>query len=573
MRDVHALHWAEHLGVPLDDLDRAGLEESEDILLTARVALHRTTGRATEVLRLEDQDAVARLTRYRDADSLMAAISGAERFVAWVADEAWGRERRTTDQGPPRIVAPGVMVHHSEVHVVADEDISANPTIVFQVATAAARHELPIARDTLERLAHSLPSFPNRWPAGARDELVGLLLEGRRAIRPIESLDQLDLVARVLPEWESVRNKPQRNAFHRFTVDRHLLETVANAADLAGRVPRPDLLVLGALLHDIGKGRPGDHTDNGIEMANEICRRMGLNEDDTQVVVALVRHHLLLPDIAVRRDISDDATITFVAGQAGSALVLQLLHALTEADSKATGSSAWNSWKAELVAKLSERAEHVLEGGDVKEVTWRLFPSAEVLALMATGEVHVVWGEDTLTTVAPDRAGLFSRVAGVLSLHGLDVLAAEAHSDEHGMAANELRVQLPKHGVDRARVRDDLIRALGGQLAIEARLAERAKTYRRRRRQAAMIESNMVRFDNDASSNATVLEVRAPNRVGVLYGITKALAELGLDLRHAKVQTMGDIVFDCFYVRGSDGKVIDPFHLQEIERAVLHAVG
>jgi [protein-PII] uridylyltransferase len=141
------------------------------------------------------------------------------------------------------------------------------------------------------------------------------------------------------------------------------------------------------------------------------------------------------------------------------------------------------------------------------------------------------------------------------------------------MAANELRVQIPKQGVDWARVTEDVVRALHGQLALEARLAERARTYRRRRRQAAAVEKNMVRFDNDASSNATVLEVRVPNRVGVLYGITKALAELGLDLRHAKVQSMGDTVFDCFYVRGAQGKITDPFHQREIERAVLHAVG
>jgi [protein-PII] uridylyltransferase len=573
LRDIHALQWAEGLGVPLEELDAAGLREAEDVLLTVRVALHQVTGRPGNVLRLEDQDAVAAATRYRDADSLMAAVSGAGRFVAWVADEAWSREERAADSSAPRIVAPGVMVHHHEVHLAPDEDPAHDPTIIFQLATAAARLGVPIARTTLERLANELPPFPDPWPAMASDELIGLLLEGHRAIRPIESLDQLDLVARVLPEWESVRNKPQRNAFHRFTVDRHLLETVANAADRAERVNRPDLLVIGALLHDIGKGRPGDHTDNGIEMSEVICRRMGFNEEDTATVVAMVRYHLLLPDVAVRRDIADDATITSVAELAGTRLVLDLLHALTEADSLATGMSAWGSWKAELVKKLHERAAHVLSGGDVREVTWRLFPSAEILGLMATGEVHVLPGDGKVTTVAPDRAGLFSRVAGVLTLHGLDVLAAEAHSDEHGMAANELRVQIPKQGVDWARVTEDVVRALHGQLALEARLAERARTYRRRRRQAAAVEKNMVRFDNDASSNATVLEVRVPNRVGVLYGITKALAELGLDLRHAKVQSMGDTVFDCFYVRGAQGKITDPFHQREIERAVLHAVG
>ena len=164
--------------------------------------------------------------------------------------------------------------------------------------------------------------------------------------------------------------------------------------------------------------------------------------------------------------------------------------------------------------------------------------------------------------MAPDRPGLFSRVAGVLSIHGLDVLGAQAHSDEQGMAANEFRVAPPRDGViDWTRVAGDLERAIAGQLAIEARLAERARTYRRRRALAAAAVRTSVRIDNDASSNATVVEVRAPDRVGLLYRITKAIADLGLDIRHARVQTLGPEVVDTFYVRYADGKVIDAVHL------------
>jgi len=262
----------------------------------------------------------------------------------------------------------------------------------------------------------------------------------------------------------------------------------------------------------------------------------------------------------------------------GTAQTLDLLHTLVEADSLATGSSAWGTWKQELVALLVDRVHHVLGGGDVAEVTWRLFPSDEVLELMAAGVTAVRTTDDRVTVVAPDRPGLFSRVAGVLSLHGLDVIGAEAHSDEPiagqaGMAANEFRVVPPKEGMVWDRIVTDLERALRGELAIEARLAERARTYRRRKTAAAAAAPPTVRLDNEGSSNATLIEVRAPDKVGILHRITKALAEVGLDIRHAKIQTLGHEVVDTFYVLNADHqKVTDEFHAREIERAILHAV-
>ena len=176
-----------------------------------------------------------------------------------------------------------------------------------------------------------------------------------------------------------------------------------------------------------------------------------------------------------------------------------------------------------------------------------------------------------------DVPGAFARIAGVLSLRGLDVLTAWAYSGELGgppMAASQFRVVPPRAGIDWKAVIEDLRHALDGQLAIEARLAERARTYRRRRPvQAAPAGPPAVTFHDDESHTATVIEVRAPNRIGVLHRITRALAEVGLDIRHATVQTLGEDVVDTFYVHGRNGRRIeDAFHRSEIERAVLHAV-
>ena len=576
LRDIHALQWAVKAGLELLPGDSSQLEWCNDVLLNVRVALHRHTGRPNEILRLEDQAPVASLAGFDSDDELMAAIAEVGRRVAWISDEAWSRlDPPTNRSSVPQSLAPGVELLNGEVHLDESVNIAEDPTLLLRVATAAARSGARIDRPTLDRLGQETSQWPHPWPAGASDDLVALLLEGEAAIPVLESLDQRNLLVRVLPEWGPVRSKPQRNAFHRYTVDRHLWQTVANAVAIIDRVSRPDLLVLGALFHDIGKGYPGDHTEVGVEMFTDIGTRMGLSDADRGMVCSLIEHHLLLADTATRRDLSDDATITMVADRVGSVVVLDLLHALTEADSKATGPSAWSEWKSELIHLLVDRVRHVLGGGDVQEVMWRLFPDAGVLEMMAAREVSIRTLPDRVTVVSPDRPGTFSKVAGVLALSGLDVLGAEAHSDEQGMAASEFRVVSPHGEIDWTPIVANLERALSGRLALESRLADRAANARPRRATSATAPSApTVRFDDSASSNATFLEVRAPDMVGVLHRITKAIADLGLDIRHARVLTLGNEVVDSFYVRESGGgRITDKSYKDEISRAILFALG
>ena len=575
LRDIHTLGWAVEAGLDLLPGDGEDLQFCHDVLLNVRVALHRHSGKPTEILRLEDQRSVAELSGYESDDELMAAIAYVGRRVAWIADEVWARLDPPANRSSQAVsVATGVQVVQGEVHLEDSVNSALDPTLLLRVATAAARLGLRIDRTSLDRLAEGSPVWPDPWPAGAIDDLVALLLEGEAAIPVLESLDQRNLLVRVLPEWEPVRSKPQRNAFHRYTVDRHLWQAVANAAGLVHRVTRPDLLVIAALFHDLGKGYPGDHTEVGVELFAKIGPRMGLNSDDQAVVSSLIDHHLLLADTATRRDLSDDATISMVAEKVKSVVVLDLLHALTEADSKATGPSAWSTWKAELIQVLVDRVRHVLGGGDVQEVMWRLFPDADVLALMGQREIAIRAEDDRVTVVSPDRPGTFSKVSGVLSLSGLDVLGAEAHSDEQGMAASQFRIVPPAHGIDWNPIIDNLHKALQGRLALDSRLADRAATYRTRRVLSAQEPAApTVRFDNAASSNATYVEVRAPDAVGILYSITKAMADIGLDIRHARVLTLGNEVVDSFYVSpAGGGRIEDETYRQEISRAILFAI-
>jgi len=577
LRDVHAVRWAELAQTVMLEGDDAVLAHNHDVLLSARVELHRVTGRPGNRLLLEEQDAVAQALSYPDADSLMRAVSTAARSIAWTSDEVWERVNSSI-KGPrgwrvsrDQMLAPGVVLREGRVSITVDADPEGDELLVLRVAAAAAEAGARIDRSTLDRLAQAATELTTPWTEATRALFTRLLAAGRPAIDVIETLDQRGLFVRILPEWEPVRFKPQRNAFHRFTVDRHLCEAAANASALVDRVERPDLLLVGTLLHDIGKGYPGDHTDVGIVVVRAIGERMGYPVDDIEILTDMVRHHLLLPDVATRRDLSDEGTIRFVAGRIGSLGLLRILGALTEADSLATGPAAWSTWKAELLAELAARTAHVLAGGHEADDLAAGFPTAEQLTRLTEGRRIIEGLDDHLMVIAPDRAGLFSRVAAALALNGLDILSAAAHSDDAGMALESYRVESSLGPViPWDRIIGDLEKALDGRLALEARLRERARVYARRQPTLAEPSAPKVTFDNDLSDSATVVEVRAPDEIGVLYRITRAIADLDLDIRSAKVQSIDLDVLDSFYVRDRDGhKITDSAYLRELERAIL----
>jgi [protein-PII] uridylyltransferase len=579
LRDVHAVRWAEAARTVMLEGDDSSLAEAYEMLLAARVELHRRTGRAGDRLVLEEQTAVASALGYNDADELMRDISAAARRIAWTSDEVWLRidsslagpfQRRISRD---RDLGGGIVLREGVVELRAEVDVSNDAMAPLRVATAAAGHGTRIERRTLDRLAHAAPALPDPWPDEARQLLVDLLLCGEAALPVIEALDQRGLWVGLLPEWEAVRFKPQRNAYHTYTVDRHLWQAAVNAAGLTDRVDRPDLLVLGALFHDIGKGHPGDHIEVGIELFAQLGPRLGLKPADVATVQEMIRHHLLLPDVAVRRDLSDDGTIDWVAKEVQSVETLRLLDGLTEADSRATGPAAWNEWKAGLVRQLVSRTAHVLSGGGLADLLGDRFPSEEQVATMREGRRTIVADDDRLTVISPDRPGLFWRVAAALSLNGLDVLEAAAFSDDAGMALETFRVE-SSFGpiIPWDRVIDDVEKALDSRIALHSRLAERERVYSRRTFSPQPVAAPSVLVDNEISRQATVVEVRAPDAIGVLYKITHALAELDVDIHSAKVQTVGDEVVDSFYVRDRAGAKIGPDGLRELERAVLHAL-
>ncbi|MEH0547087.1 [protein-PII] uridylyltransferase [Streptomyces sp. B21-105] len=583
----------------LADAPREGLADARRRLLDVRDALHLATGRATDRLALQEQDQVAAELDLLDADTLLRQVYEAARVISYASDVTWrevGRVLRSRavrprlramlgggKPAPERSpLAEGVVEQDGEVVLARAARPERDPVLPLRAAAAAAQAGLPLSLHAVRRLAATVRPLPTPWPAEAREQLVTLLGSGQPTIEVWEALEAEGLITQLLPDWERVRCRPQRNAVHIWTVDRHLIETAVRASEFTRRVHRPDLLLVAALLHDIGKGWPGDHSVAGEIIAKDVAARIGFDRADVAVLSALVRHHLLLVDTATRRDLEDPATVRAVADAVGSQGTLELLHALTEADALATGPAAWSSWRGSLVADLVKRVAAVLAGDEPEEPD-DTAPTAEqerlaieaiatgspVLSLRAQTETPAeTTGEQPagdpeplgveLLIAVPDQAGVLPAVAGVLAVHRLTVRTAELRAQDlpDGVDGSVLllnwRVAAEYGSLPQAaRLRADLVRALDGSLDIAGRLAERDAAYPRRRGWVA--PPPRVTVASAASRHATVIEVRAQDAPGLLFRIGQALEDEGLRVRSMHVSTLGANAVDAFYVTGADG--------------------
>ncbi|MFI6418444.1 [protein-PII] uridylyltransferase [Streptomyces sp. NPDC050842] len=614
----------------LADAPREGLDAARRRLLDARDALHLATGRATDRLALQEQDAVARELGLLDADTLLREVYEAARIISYATDVTWrevnrvlkarsarprlrallggraGGGRAAGRTGAGRVGGPkapvertplaeGVVEMDGEVVLALSAKPDRDPVLPLRAAAAAAQSGLPISLHAVRRLAAAAKPLPVPWPAEAREELVTLLGAGEATVPVWEALEAEGLITRLLPDWERVRCRPQRNPVHTWTVDRHLVETAARAASLTRRVGRPDLLLVAALLHDIGKGWPGDHSVAGETIARDLATRIGFDRTDTGIIATAVRHHLLLVETATRRDLDDPATVQSVADAVGTLGTLELLHALTEADALATGPAAWSSWRASLVADLVKRVAGVLAGEPLPDPE-AAAPSAEqerlAIEALRTGEPVLTLHTEPVVTepeepepvgvelliALPEQPGVLPAVAGVLALHRLTVRAADLRAVElpTGIGAGAVLVldwrvaaeygSLP----EAARLRADLVRALDGSLDIPARLAEREAAYPRRRGLTA--PPPRVTVAAAQSRLATVIEVRAQDAPGLLHRIGRALEGAEVRVRSAHVSTLGANAVDTLYVTRPDGSLLPDEEAVDLARALESAL-
>ena len=565
LRDVTLLRGVGRAGIA--DM-RPAVRAAYLRLLDTRDALHLAVGRRVDRLVAQERKAVADLLGIDDPDNLLRRVSGDARTVAHAVDDAWraidrlrGGRRRGGPPGLPsarRPVARDVVEQDGEL-VLARTAIGPvpDPSLSLRVAAAAAIVQLPIARATSEWLAAFCPPLPTPWPPAARAALVSLLGSGPGLLPAWETCDRYGLIDAWLPEWARMRSLPQHHPIHRYTLDRHLVQTAYEATAHTREVDRPDLLLIGAFLHDVGKGLPGDHSIVGAPIAADIATRLGLPPADVATIEKMVRLHLLLPDVASRRDLSDPKTISAVAEAVGDPATLDLLHALTRADSRATGPAAWSDWKGRLLAELVAKVHTALDTGALPEPPE---PDPELL----DGNLPVVHlDSDRVAVAAADRRGLLAGVAACLAMHRLDVVAANTITVD-GRAIVEFYTS-PRYGspYDPVALTADLRRVGAGDVSVTQRVRARAMSAR------GGTASPRVMWQRDVATDAVVLELRAADSPGLLYRVTHALDNAGAEIRAARISTLGGDVVDAFYLVGAWSSEAER---DRVQAAVLAAV-
>jgi [protein-PII] uridylyltransferase len=675
LRDLQSLRWAAAalVGTPgLEALVPAGLIGATDLprlraagehLLAARVALHlaraEQLGQADaparitakdEAVRFEVQEAVARRLGYVDEGPaelaphrLLRGLALDARAVshvhrrAWAliaADVAYGRRRRS--RPTERLVGPFELID-GVLRLPDDLDLTAaaSPVDLLEalVSTGAV-----LDRRSASRLRTLAQGGDVSWTvdAAARERLLGVLWRGSVALGAIAELDDVGVVSALLPEWEPVRGRTQRNPYHRFTLDRHgwnaaaelgeLVRREAWAAETLERVTDRDALMLAALLHDVGKVVGEPHAETGVPLARRLAARLGAGPDTLDGVERLVRLHLLLPDVARRRDLTDPALAAEVAATVSDPSTLASLHLLAVADGRATGPTAWSDWAATLVSSLVRKVSTVLDerspdpladdaaatARDAQSIAAELGSTAEAvrehLALLPARYAAAVTPRavvrhtimtatepepgslrtrvtpglqepdgvddiDELDVVARDTPGTFAKVAGVLALHGGSIVAADAFGRSDGVLVDTFRVQRPSGATGSwwARVEGDLVDAAVGRLAVRARVERKARAAAGRPGRRPEVPTR-VHFETDPSGRSTVVEVHTLDRIGLLYAIAGAIAELELDIVVARIQTVGHEVTDVFYVRERRGGPLDADQVAELELAIRSAI-
>lgn len=625
LRDAQALGWLEAaLDRSLEgaglmrEAERAAVEAAEEFFVRARSALHLETGRPSDRLVLEQQPAIAAAMGFADepglsaADALMRSTFEHARQLEHVSTSVFDRYLRGASS-----VA----------------ELESTPSGILRAFVPVAREGGVMPTGALDAIAEVPIPDAVTWTAEVRDAFLELLRTGTGAVGSLETLDRLGVLERYLPAWTAVRCRPQRDPYHRSSVDVHLLRCFGEMARLLDdpsddalivkaveAVDDRDALLVGALLHDVGKTGEGGHVAVGERVARETFRRMGLERSTADLALFLVAEHLLLSDTATRRDLDDEELVLTVAARIGDPRRLASLYLLTIADAHATGPLAWTSWRATLVRELVVKVQHVLERGEMGPAAGeRLAERADAIRAALDGEdpaeverfllrmprgyvltaspervrSHFALigsavgiqevrtstsdgsrpGTYGLVVVASDRPGLLSMIAGALSLAGLTILTAQVFTTEDGVALDLFEIEgvfETEVGEERWRAfRATLRRAIEGRLSLDHRVHLKRSYYPSPRRDVPA----RVAVDNDASDFFTVIEVGAPDRIGLLFDITRTFAELGLDVHLAKVATYGERVVDAFYVRDELGRKVEPDVALQLERALRTRIG
>jgi [protein-PII] uridylyltransferase len=646
-RDIQAMIWVSRALFGLQELpaiEEAGLispqekeafAQARDFLIKIRNRLHYLSGRKNDQLFFEYQVEMAKAFKYQDT----RATLGVERFMQDIyrhlqtiatttdlffehVDETLGSPRPNPVE---QTIEPGITVRQDRLHLTDQALLEKRPYLLMRLFAQAGKTGLEIHHRSRKIVTANLHLVDDRLRHSKRmaKAFFDVLENARDVLGVLSVMLDTGLLTAYLPEFEQIRALAQHDVYHVFTVDRHLLQTVAELKKLSlsktpfAGVESPQVLVLAALLHDIGKGHHEDHARRGSQLAAGVGKRLGLTEAETACLGFLVEKHLFLTVTALRRDLEDDAFIRQCAEQIQSPERLTMLYLLSIADAKATGPTAWTEWKGALLLEISLKISHLLERQDTvlpdksQGAGWMLeqvralmgkeapsdcgilpeeyllsFPPEEVAhhlrlrpklkngkqAITEPADHGLFW---SVLVVAQDSTGLLAKICGTLALHGLNVVSAQIFTWEDGTVVDVLNVRPAAEQTyaeqDWPALGEDLNLALKNRLGLSHRLVEKFRTAFRTPGQKNVQAAPRVVIDNMASEQYTIIEVFANDRPGLLYDITRTLADFELNIHRARISSDGDQVVDVFYTMDSFAtKINSPSFQEEISKALLH---
>ncbi len=614
LRDYHLILWLARLlfGLKgLRDMERAGLLTKEErqalrkavaFVLLVREELHLLAGRKEDRLYFEYQPTLAvklgfGLDPEKATEKFMAKLYRAMTIIREETEALFDHVEMVfgRGEGERRELIPGLEVLSGRIHLSFREQALIDPTYLLKIFYYQAK--------TGYKLHHLTRTFlKEKWPLRASSGLEGRIftkmLTEPHAYLALKSLRDTGLLLFVLPEFKRLLGLTQFDVYHVHPLDEHLFLTVHELHQLREEEPRfweqvedEEVLFLAGLLHDIAKGEGPGHAMRGAEKARDIARRLGLSAEQAEQVAKLVAQHLLLIETALRRDLTEEKVVADFAREVGDVGHLTRLYFLTVADSRATGPSAWNEWKAALVKELYLKSAKLLSEGELgaknmKELVRReevlkdrfgnlietLPPCFLLHAPLEYLEEEIQLIKDFLeeeglyrlqirrlngvyrvAIVTRDRPGLFADIAGAFAVHHLDIRTARIFTLSNGVVIDVFDIASPYGEIWWPEVEETIGKALHQEVDLE-KLLRKTKPLVAPTLRILRETTVTVRVDNESSDFFTIVEVFAPDCVGLLYHLAKALTAFGLDIQRAFISNRVDLASDVFYVRTLEGE-------------------
>ncbi|MDA3969802.1 MAG: [protein-PII] uridylyltransferase [Desulfobulbaceae bacterium] len=650
-RDIQAMLWSAQVvfGIKnLEDMESSGflspqerlkLEEATHNLIRIRNRLHYISGRKNDQLFFEHQEDMAEAFAYKNTKAILGVelfmhdvhhhlqvvAIATDLFFEHVQDVVGLKLYTATDT----ILEEGIELRQGRIQITRPELLQKRFHLLMRVFSQSAKTGHPIHHRTKQLISQHLELIEK---SGAKSKRVSQAfqetLQAKNSLAVLTDMLETGILSAFIPEFEHLESLAQHDVYHVYTVDRHLLQTVdelntlrEEEGEIFARLQQPVILFLAGLLHDIGKGTHQDHSDYGAKLILTIGERIGLSPEAIDTLVFLVKNHLYLPAIALRRDIEDEELIMECAQTIKTPDRLAMLFLLTTADARATGPTVWTEWKSALLQELFLRINHALEHKETETpdqedaVEWmrqqliaQLNQNQETsfdigalpddyLISFTTDEVmshinlHTTTLQKTASAVvatdhgihwqllimAQDQRGILNRICGILALHNIQVLSAKIFTWENGTVVDSLNVtssvdkKFSDH--DWEALHQDLNRAIHQRIGINYRLSQKPPPLSRKAAPTSDKRSKpKVIITPDGSAHHTIIEVFAEDKTALLYNVTRTLTDLGLSTHKAQITTQGDQVVDVFYVQDNGGhKIHDKEYLQEIKLALTHA--